>query len=85
MSLYTAMITVFGLCLFVLLVILHFSWQKFIEEQDKCRYCIKKFPLVDSKDLEIRLVYGNQMIVKSQGKDTAVPIRYCPMCGRKLK
>lgn len=84
MSLYTAMIAVFELCLFVLLVILHFSWQKVIEKQGKCRYCAKKFPLVDSKDLEIRLVYGNQMIVKSQGKDTAVPIRYCPMCGRLL-
>lgn len=53
-------------------------------ERHKCSYCYKNFPLVDSKDLEVRIVYSNQMIVKSQGKDTNVPIRYCPMCGRLL-
>ena len=82
---YEVITTVLAVVLLVLLVILHFSWQKIIEKQDECRYCAKKFPLVDSKDLEIRVVYGNQMIVKYQGKDTVVPIMYCPMCGRKLK
>ncbi|QBJ03326.1 hypothetical protein A3SAC12_0037 [Lactobacillus phage 3-SAC12] len=54
-------------------------------ERHECSYCHKNFPLVDSNGLEIRVVYGDQMIVKSQGKDTAVTIRYCPMCGRKIR
>lgn len=84
MSLYTVTMLSLEFCLFVSLIVLYFAYKKVIEEQDKCRYCTKNFPLVDSKGLEIRLVYGNQMIVKSQGKDTAVSIRYCPMCGRLL-
>lgn len=62
------------------------NWWRHLGQRETCRYCECKYPLIDSKLLELRIVYGNLLIANYGGRadDTVKEIKFCPMCGRKL-
>lgn len=58
----------------------------FLGGQGICNYCGRKYPLIDSDLLELRIVYHEQLIAHFNDGSTAAvkQIKYCPMCGRRL-
>lgn len=49
-----------------------------------CKYCRQGFPIVDNSNLELRIVYYNELTFNFNGKSEVKKINYCPFCGRKL-